>query len=176
MMRTAFRIAALTLVVALSAPTLQACSDRAPVAESETLIEPPPDDPAVLAAMKQAIDTQNVFWTKFDAREPGVTNYAVKLGMTGSDGYKEFIWAEPIRREGGEVVARLANEPVHLTGLQLGSEVRVKQDLVFDWTYEKGGKAFGHFTTRALMRHATPAQRAETEGLLAPTPLEPSAH
>lgn len=174
-MRRTLRTGAVVAAILLTGSMLPACSAPEPVASADRLIEPPPDDPAVLTAMKQAIDTRHVFWAKFEAREPGTSNYAVKLGLTGEDGYKEFIWAEPIRREGDEVVARLANDPVHLQNLRLGSQVRISEDLVSDWTYEKNGKAYGHFTTRALMSRATPEQRAEMDGLLAPTPLEPDA-
>eukprot|EP01035_Chromulina_nebulosa_P035763 gene35763-48090_t len=95
--------------------------------------------------------------------------------MTGQDGFKEFIWAEPVRHTDDEVIARLANEPQHLRGLTLGSEVRVKKDLIFDWGYEKGGKLYGHFTTRVLMNKFTPEERAEVEGRFSPMPLEPEA-
>jgi uncharacterized protein YegJ (DUF2314 family) len=163
-------VGALMLVSA----ALSACS--APPAGQERLLEPSADDPAVNTAMRQAVETQDIFWRKFGAKEPGTTDYAVKLKMTAEDGYKEFIWAEPVRREGAEIVARLANEPVHLRNLRLGSEVRVSRDLIADWTYTRNGKAYGHFTTRALKKLATPEELAEIEGVLSPTPLESGAH
>jgi len=159
----------------LAAPALQACSQPTPAAGEDRLITPPEDDRALNVAMKKAVETQDIFWAKFDAREPGTSNYGVKLEMIAPDGFHEYIWAEPVSHTPDQVVARIANEPVHLKGVSLGSEVRVKADTLWDWTYQKGGKAYGHFTTRALMSSATPEQRAEVQGLLAPTPLESDA-
>ena len=167
-----------SLVVAavlLCGPMLQACSDQKPQNPGDRIINTTADDAALNAAMKQAVDTLDVFWAKFDAKPPGTDNYAIKLGMTGQDGFKEFIWAEPVRRTNDEVVARLANEPEHLRGLTLGSEVHVKQDLIFDWGYERNGKLYGHFTTRVLMNRMTPEELAEVEGRFSPTPIEPDA-
>jgi uncharacterized protein YegJ (DUF2314 family) len=158
-----------------AALVLGACSEAQAPPASETLIDTPQDDPAMDAAMKQAVDTQGIFWAKFEKKEPGTSEYAVKLAITGQDGYREFIWAEPIRRTNREVVAKLLNVPVHLQGLELGSEVRADRNLVFDWSYEKGGRAYGQYTTRVLLDRMSPAQRAEAEAMLAPTPLEATA-
>jgi uncharacterized protein YegJ (DUF2314 family) len=161
--------------VALAMLVLAGCSEPQPAAGGP-LIMSSPGDVAVNAATAEAKRTVSVFWTEFDRQTPGISNYAIKLSITAQDGFQEFIWAEPVRHGADEVVARLMNDPVHLTDLHFGSEVRVKPELVTDWTYEKDGKQYGHFTTRALASRATPEQRAEIEGVLAPTPLEPEVH
>jgi uncharacterized protein YegJ (DUF2314 family) len=160
--------------VLLCGPPLWGCSDRAPAA-GDRVIDTKADDAALNAAMKQAVDTLDRFWARFDAKPPGVSNFSVKLGITGEDGFKEFIWAEPIRRTHDEVFATLLNEPEHLGSLHYGSQVHVSKDLIYDWTYEKGGKAYGHFSTRVLIPKMTSEERAQVEGLLSPTPLEPGS-
>ena len=167
---------ALPIVAAalLAGPLLHACSP--PHSAGDPLLEPPADDPALAEATKKAVSTLGMFWAKFDTHAAGTSDYNVKLRLIGQDGYVEYIWAEPLRHSTEEVVARLANDPVHLAGLKFGSEVRAPVGQIADWSYEKEGKLFGHFTTRALVKWATPEQRAEYEHLLAPTPLEPIAN
>lgn len=155
-------------------PVLTACSQPDAV-KADRVIDTSPDDAAMNAAKKRATETLVQFWTKFDGQAQGVTHYVVKLGLTGQDGFVEFIWAEPVRREGDQVVARLANEPEHLRPLRLGSEVRVSQRLIADWGYQKDGQMYGHFTTRVLLPKMPSEERAQVELLLAPTPLEPNA-
>ena len=167
------RIGAGLMVAAVLLCGLQACSDPKPQNVGDRVIDTTASDAVLNAAMKEARDTLGVFWTRFDAQTPGVEAYGVKLRMTGQDGFQEFIWAEPVSHTADEVIARLANEPLHLQGLRLGSEVRVKKDLIFDWGYERNGKLYGHFTTRALINKMTAEERAQVEGRFSPTPLEP---
>jgi len=164
--------AAIALSTALA---LVSCSGDSPAAGEGTLIEVEANDAAMAAAERRAVETQNVFWDKFAARVAGDSDFAAKVPLTGTDGYQEYIWAEVIQRDGDVIVARLANDPVHLPNLQIGSEVRVGVDRLADWTYTRDGKAYGHFTTRVLAKQATPAQRAEMESMIAPTPLESGA-
>ena len=64
--------------------------------------------------------------------------------------------------------------PAYVADLKLGSEVRVLASDVSDSSYAHDGKLYGHFTTRALVSKASPAERAEMEAALSPTPLEPT--
>ncbi len=169
------RFSAKMLVAAMLLVGLQGCSDPKPQAVGDRIINTTADDAALDAAITQARATLGVFWARFDAKLPSVGNYAVKLRMTGEDGFQEFIWATPVSHTDDEVTARLANEPQHLRGLSLGSEVRVKKDLISDWGYERHGKVYGQYTTRVLMSRMTSDERAEVEGLLSPIPLEADA-
>jgi uncharacterized protein YegJ (DUF2314 family) len=152
--------------IALATAMLSACSQPA-----DRLIEPGVDQPRVDAAMAEASKSLPQFWAKFDAREPGTTDFVVKLAMPAGHG-TEYIWADPVSHSDTEVVATLANEPFHIEGVHSGSRVIVRPEKVVDWTYEKNGKLYGHFTTRALLRQMTAAERAQVEPDLSPTPLE----
>lgn len=170
MKRAIARACSLLGALLLAGAALQACSPS-PEPPSETLIEAG-DDPAVAESIKDAVRTLDVFWDKFDTRAAGADSFVVKLAMRAPDGYVEYVWADLIRHSDSEVVARLAVDPVHLKDLAFGSEVRVSPQLISDWGYEKGGKLYGHFTTRALISHMTPEQLAMVKDQLAPTPLE----
>jgi len=175
MMPNGLKLAFAVSAALLATPMVAACSREQSSTPPDRIIDTTADDEALNAAMKQASDTLEVFWAKFEGKPPGVSDYVIKLGMTGQDGFQEFIWADPIRREGDQVVARLANEPVHLRGLRSGSEVRVSQSLIADWSYARNGKLYGHFSTRVLLPKMTPEERAQVEGQLSSTPLEPNA-
>lgn len=147
----------------------------APHETAADLVESGSDTAAVAAASADAAKTLNLFWDKLDHHEAGASDFMVKLAMKTKGGGTEFIWAEPLSHSDQEIVARLANDPVHLGNLSFGSVVHVAPSLIADWCYEKNGKLYGHYTTRVLLPRMTPEERAEASNL-APTPLEPTDH
>jgi uncharacterized protein YegJ (DUF2314 family) len=126
-------------------------------------------------ARAEAVRTLPTFWEKFYAKAPETSDFALKVKLDTNDGGGEYIWGEPIRRTDDVVVVRLMNDPVYVKDVKFGSEVRAKLSDIWDWTYTKRERAYGHFTTRVLMKEATPQERAEFEALAAPTPLEADA-
>ncbi len=171
-MLASIKVMAVAALVGLASLSLAACSDLKPEVQSETLVDTG-NDPAVAASTKEAVKTLDVFWSKFAQQDPGSSQFSVKLALKADDGYVEHIWARLVSHTDREVVAKIADDPVHLKGIVFGSEVRVSKALISDWGYEKGGKMFGYYTTRALLPLATPDQRAEAAARLSPTPLEP---
>jgi uncharacterized protein YegJ (DUF2314 family) len=164
---------ALAAVVGL---VLAACSQaEAPaVGNDDNFITNAPEK-EVQTASAEAVQSLPAFWSAFERQAPGTSDFMVKVGMPVGDGRTESIWADVLRRDGQTLHVRLANDPVWLTSVQNGSELTVPLDQVVDWTYSRDGKAFGHFTTRAMMPSAPPALRAEAQAFLAPTPLEPES-
>jgi uncharacterized protein YegJ (DUF2314 family) len=130
---------------------------------------------ALRTATSEAVASLPVFWKVFERQPLDATDFLVKVSLPVGDGRVEHIWADVVRRAGDQVVVRLANDPVWLKDVQNGSELTVPAAQISDWSYSKQGKAFGHFTTRALMSRAAPAERAEAQAFLAPTSLEPDA-
>ena len=143
-------------------------------ASNDGLLLSDPDDSKIIAAKADAIWTLPIFWAKWSAKPPGYSDFALKVAFKVKDHGSEHIWARPLSRAGAELVVRLANDPAYLSGLKLGSVVKVVESDVSDWAYARDGKLYGHFTTRALLGAADPAERAELERVLAPTPLESS--
>lgn len=157
--------------IAMAVTTVAACAPR----ETSADIIEAKGNAAVEAAMVEAQTTLGGFWTKFDEKPAEISDYTIKVAIKTEGGGTEYLWSEPIGHSPTEVVARLENDPVYLPDLQYGSTVRVAPAQIVDWAYEKTGKLYGHFTTRALLPGMTPPQRAQVEPLLAPTPLEPTA-
>ncbi|MDP1619061.1 DUF2314 domain-containing protein [Phenylobacterium sp.] len=151
--------------------TAAGCAEARP--ESEEMVFVTEDDPAVVAAMAQAQETLPIFWRLHEAPPPGYSEFAVKVGLpTVSRDGEEHIWVFDVVREPDGGRGTLANPPDDLGDLRYGSLVTFKDEQVSDWQYEKGGKLYGHFTTRALMDQWNEVQRAEGRERLSPQPLE----
>ena len=71
-----------------------------------------------------------------------------------------------------EAWGEVLNRPEDLPNVHEGQQVRVPNSKITDWSYVKGGKMFGQFTTRVLNK-MDERMRRETSPYLAPTPLEP---
>ena len=162
--------------VALGALLIVACSPgKSPAAgNQEAAIVSNANDEALLSAEAEAQKTLPVFWSKFDARAPEYGDFQLKVGLPTDDGRgEEFVWMTVNEVTADQQIhGRISDEPTAMRKLHRGSAVAVDPSLIADWTYTKNGKAYGHFTTRALMKSANPEQRAQAEALLAPTPLE----
>jgi uncharacterized protein YegJ (DUF2314 family) len=171
--------AVLSTLIALTAsvaPVLSACAREPERSPEQELIFSEEQDAAVAAASNEARKSLPVFWAKFDAKPAGYGDYAVKAAFKTRGGSTENIWVNVIGRADGTVTGELANEPYDLSALKLGDQVEVDETAISDWQYSKGGKLYGHFTTRALTARANAAQRAQSAELFSPQPLEAGAN
>lgn len=163
-------IASAGLVMACSPGTSAAASSGGPADPDVVLSEA--RDPEVKAAQAEARRTLSYFWAKWSAKPAGYDDFALKVGFQVRDGGVEHMWVYPIRRSGDRLLVRVANDPVYVADLKFGSEVEVALGDVTDWAYSRDGKLYGHFSTRALLKNASPETRAELDRMLAPNPLE----
>ncbi|CAN7398327.1 DUF2314 domain-containing protein [Phenylobacterium sp. LjRoot164] len=171
--------AVLTTLVAIAAsvgPVLSACARETARSPEQEVIFSKEQDAALTAASAEARKSLPVFWAKFDAKPAGYGDYAVKAAFETRGGATENIWVNVIGRADGKVTGELANEPYDLGALKLGDQVDVDETAISDWQYSKGGKLYGHFTTRALTARANAAQRAQSAELFSPQPLEAGAN
>ncbi|MFP5448037.1 MAG: YegJ family protein [Alphaproteobacteria bacterium] len=151
--------------------TVAGCAEARPA--NEEMVFTAEDDPVVLAATAKARETLPIFWRLHAANPEGYSAFALKVGLpTVTPGNEEHIWVVDVVRDADGGRGRLANTPHDLGRLQAGSPVTFKDDQISDWQYEKGGKLYGHFTSRAMMDRWNAAQRAQGLALFAPEPLE----
>ena len=159
------------LVLAIAAGTLVAACGAASEEPSFSFL--PPDDPRVAAATAEARHHLPVFWRMHDQSPPGYDQFALKVSLpTVEHEAFEHIWVTAIRRDERSVTGKLANVPVDLGDLVVGSQVTFSPEQISDWQYQKDGRLYGHFVTRAVMADFSPAERAELDSVLAPEPLE----
>lgn len=128
-------------------------------AEGSTVpvIEVPDDAPEMLKAVAEAKQRWSEFIAAFEAQAG--TNFAVKAPIT-RDEQTEFIWIEVTAIENGVIFGKLANEPMSLAGLELGSRVRTTEDALNDWGYMNSADEFvGGFTVKAVVEASKKLQK-----------------
>jgi len=130
------------------------------------------DDPQIVAAIAQARETLPIFWRLCEAPPAGYSAFALNVALPATQGGAESIWVVDVMREADGACCGRLNRPRDLGSLQGGSPVAFNDDQITDWQYEKGGKLYGHFASRAMMDRWNAAQRAEGLEHFAPQPLE----
>ncbi|MCM2373252.1 DUF2314 domain-containing protein [Aporhodopirellula aestuarii] len=109
-------------------------------------------------AMQAAIATAKQRWPEFvDAFQQRAnhqagdeeSSFVVKAKITVDDS-TEFIWVDVIGLEPHFVHGYLANDPVALGDLKLGSQVEFPIEDVCDWCYQKDDEPVGLFSLEAI--------------------------
>ena len=123
-----------------------------PLEQFNQIILPPvltisDDDPRMKAAVDEAKRRWPEFLEAYAARDG--ESFAIKAPV--SDGRNtEFIWIEVAEVDGENIAGDLANDPVDLQFMKLGSRVRTTFDKLNDWAYIKDGDLVGGFTVKVL--------------------------
>jgi uncharacterized protein YegJ (DUF2314 family) len=133
------------------------------------------NDTSLNPAIAEARKTLPRFWVKVDTRPPGFSEPSVKVGFPTQHGGIEFLWISVEGHSAVEAWGQILNQPEDVPSVHEGQEVRVRNSKITDWSYVKGGKIFGQFTTRVLNK-TDERMRRETSPYLAPTALEPGAN
>lgn len=144
-------------------------TERAP----DPIVQFSDQDAAMNAAIAEARRSYPQFLTQFNAapaREAS-QSYMLKLGLPTPDGGHEHIWVSNLRRERGQLVGDLANEPAGLSGRHLGSRVVVDDAQVSDWAIITNEGMYGSFTTRVMLPFIDPNEAASLRQMLTPQPL-----
>jgi uncharacterized protein YegJ (DUF2314 family) len=161
------------LVLLLSAVLLVAPISAAAQEEPDNIVLVDADDREMNAARDQARAKLPEFWRRYEADDQVRSTAALKVGFRDAD-QTEFMWVGGLERlPDGKVRGQLNNTPMMVSNVREGQQVTVDPADIFDWSYERGGKAWGHFTTRVLLRRAPADETAQYEGYFSDTPVEP---
>jgi len=75
----------------------------------------------------------------------------VKAPFTTNDNGVEWMWVEIVKWSGTQIIGILQNQPRNVTGLNMGAEVTVNQDEIFDYVhYFADGSTEGNETGKLL--------------------------
>ncbi len=107
------------------------------------------DDPAMMAAVETAKRRWPDFVEAFKQKRSKESEFAVKVKLTIEDN-TEFIWVDVIGLEPNYIHGKLANDPVDLGDLKLGSRVEVPISDVCDWCYFENEIPIGLFSLEAI--------------------------
>lgn len=163
------RILALMLAAIMLAAPLPVLAQEDP--DNVALVHK--DDKAMNAARDEARANLPEFWRRFDADDQVRGTAAIKVAFRDGD-ETEYMWVGSLRRlPDGKVRGLLNNTPVFVKNVEQGQQVTVDPKDIFDWTYQRGGKAWGHFSTRVLLSRAPAEETAQYEGYFSDTPIEP---
>ncbi len=125
------------------------------------VIEVDGEDPRMQAAVEEARRRWPEFVAAFEARGPGA--FSVKSPITVA-GNTEFIWLEVTAVENDTIYGTLANDPMNLGGLRLGSRVTTTAGELNDWIYfDDDGTMHGGVTIKVV--EAISKERAKRNGL-----------
>jgi uncharacterized protein YegJ (DUF2314 family) len=110
------------------------------------------DDPRMLAAVEEARTRWPEFQSAFESGRG--ESFAVKAPVTRGDN-TEFIWLEVTAIENDTIYGELANDPVDLGDLVLGSKVSVPVSELNDWCYvDPQEQMCGGFTVKVVTEAA----------------------
>lgn len=127
---------------------LQELMEDAPV----PVIQIGDDDPRMIAAVEKARDSFPEFVTAFE-HQAG-ENFGIKAPVTRGDN-TEYIWVTVTGIENEIIYGELANEPMDLGDLKIGSRVRVNVSELNDWAFfDTSGEPHGLFTVAVLQEAA----------------------
>lgn len=121
--------------------------------------------------MSQAISAASRSLPRFERlfQRQDAERFEVKVRIPYGSG-SEVIWMNLDSINGDGFVGRIANNPVHLRNLQNGSPYTASRRQISDWGYTKGGKLYGHYTTRVMLPRVSPDVREYLTRTLSPQP------
>ena len=107
------------------------------------------DDPAMARAISEAKRRWPEFQSAFKEKSEACSKFSVKAKVTLGEN-TEHIWLEVIGLEPNFIHGKLANAPVALGDLQIGSQVEVHIDDMSDWCFMRGETLVGLFSRNVL--------------------------
>jgi uncharacterized protein YegJ (DUF2314 family) len=107
-----------------------------------------PDDPRLLAAVREARRRWPEFVTAFEQRESGQI-FSVKVPVREGK-QTEYMWLSVSALEHEMIYGRLDNEPVAMKRLHAGDRLRVPVGDLNDWLFTRGDTLAGGFTIEVL--------------------------
>lgn len=91
------------------------------------------DDPEMQAAMAEAKRTVDEFIGHWNKRSPDKEMFAVKKPYPTRGGSLEHIWIDVTDYRDGVFFGTIANEPMDIEGISLGSQASVPKTEISDW-------------------------------------------
>lgn len=98
--------------------------------------------------------------------KPSGDSHAVKVPIT-DQGDTEHFWLIDVTYSEGEFAGTINNEPGIVSNVRIGDERKVNKSEIFDWMFMRGGKMYGNYTLRPLLK-AMPKDEARSIGRCLP--------
>lgn len=108
------------------------------------------EDPQMAAAVVKARTTVDEFIAALSQPSPSQSSFTVKVEVTQKDKDPVYLWLSPVRIERDTFVGNLSRQPRNLTEVELGDEITVRQNSIYDWMYSDDGRVVGGHTIRVM--------------------------
>jgi uncharacterized protein YegJ (DUF2314 family) len=116
-----------------------------------TGVRVPQDDLVIGQAQIEARATFDRFEASFD--EKGPADHFLKVPIATGTGSFEHIWVENLSRNDTRWQGTLANDPIDLKDMKMGSPVEFDQADIEDWLVVGPDSRDGGFTISGVLRH-----------------------
>jgi uncharacterized protein YegJ (DUF2314 family) len=120
------------------------------------------DDPAMLRAFAKARATLDSFLARLVARDPAITQPALKVRIEDGDAV-EYFWVTSPTAVAQGYSGTIDNDPELVRNVHDGEVIVFPKAQIYDWSYVEAstGKLIGNFTACALLTHETAESAAE---------------
>jgi uncharacterized protein YegJ (DUF2314 family) len=94
-----------------------------------------------------------------EVSKPTGESHAVKVAIT-DNGNTEHFWLINVSYRNGQFEGVINNEPGIVKNVQMGEKRKVNKTQISDWMFMRGGKLYGNYTMRPLLK-TMPKEEAE---------------
>jgi uncharacterized protein YegJ (DUF2314 family) len=115
----------------------------------DTLIQSGFDEKEMEAAIARAQKEVDTFIAELS--KPTGENHAVKVPIT-DNGQTEHFWLIDVSYRNGQFEGVINNEPGMVKNVRLGEKRKVSKAEISDWMFMRGGKLYGNYTMRPLLK------------------------
>ena len=126
------------------------------------------NDPEILRIAQEAQAGLSVFFRHLTAAGEGEGGFCVKYPFVADSGGvdSEQVWLTGIRFRNNRYYGKLANTPIHVSGLKKGGTVSFIPDNITDWMFVKDGKIVGGQSIKYLLEKIPENRRSEGQNQL----------
>ena len=130
----------------------------------ETLVEGGYDEKEMDAAMARARREVDSFIAEMSAGNG--MDFSVKAPITDNEDTEHF-WLTDIVYNDGVFEGLIGNDPGMVSNVKCGQKWKVKKAEISDWMYMRGGKMYGNYTMRPLLKCMPKEEAAKWKAMLA---------
>jgi uncharacterized protein YegJ (DUF2314 family) len=152
-------IALLLLALAAAPIAAESVVDRA---EKDELYLPPADDPDMDAAFARARQTLDGFLAAWRDPAPGMSGFAVKVGIDEGEN-TEYFWIALTSEDAAGFTGQVNNEPRMVTSVAFGQKIVFARERIVDWVYQRDDRMLGNYTACAMLEREPEHERRAFE-------------
>ena len=152
------------LIILLLPFLLHADDDLKP--EDDPIVSVDGDDKEMLAAFREAKNSQDYFLHHLKNPGEGEDSFAIKYKVV-DNGEVEYFWLIDLKVKRGIIIGTLNNVPNTVKNVKMGQKIAIDLNLIADWLYFRDGRMFGNFTLKPLMKKLPKDKAQQMKNIMA---------